>query len=80
MSLFSLLLLSSTLLLDRTYAKKNSSSDASTLLVNKSSNKDQTPLRDNSPNCTCYAIDSDNTTDYFLYHRFYDFRAVRRTM
>jgi hypothetical protein len=31
-------------------------------------------LHDNSPSCTCYAVISDTTPTYFLYHRFYDFR------
>lgn len=83
MSLWSLLLLSSALLLDGTNANSNITSSDSALLVektSKTSNTDQTPLRDNSPNCTCYAIDSDNTTDYFLYHRFYDFRILPLTV
>lgn len=31
-------------------------------------------LRDNSPSCTCYSLDSEADTSYFLNHRFYDFR------
>jgi hypothetical protein len=31
-------------------------------------------LHDNSPSCTCYAVISDDSPTYFLYHRFYDFR------
>lgn len=42
---------------------------------------DQPLLRDNSPNCTCYALESGTGGDnsqpyYFTYHRFWDFRAL----
>lgn len=44
---------------------------------------DQPVLKDNSSNCTCYALESgtsDDMTDsqpyYFAYHRFWDFRAL----
>ena len=33
-------------------------------------------LHDNSPKCGCYTADSDNGPQYFLYHRFYDFRYL----
>jgi hypothetical protein len=33
-------------------------------------------LRDNSENCTCYAVTSGDTQQYFQYHRFYDFRYL----
>jgi hypothetical protein len=34
------------------------------------------PLHDNSPDCTCYFAISDTGPQYFLYHRFYDFRYL----
>jgi hypothetical protein len=34
------------------------------------------PLHDNSPNCTCYFAISGAGPQYFLYHRFYDFRYL----
>ncbi|KAF2496250.1 concanavalin A-like lectin/glucanase [Lophium mytilinum] len=39
---------------------------------------DQTtnPLKDNSPNCSCYIINGGNDTAYFKYHRFWDFRSL----
>lgn len=44
-------------------------------------NDDQPLLKDNSPNCTCYALESGTGGDnsqpyYFTYHRFWDFRAL----
>jgi hypothetical protein len=36
----------------------------------------QTSLHDNSRSCNCYTLDSDTEVSYFLYHRFYDFRAL----
>jgi hypothetical protein len=39
----------------------------------------QVSLHDNSQNCTCYTLDSDNTSAYFLYHKFYDFRSLAAT-
>ncbi|RDI85762.1 Homocysteine [Venturia inaequalis] len=33
----------------------------------------------NSQNCTCYTLDSDTNPAYFLYHKFYDFRALPAT-
>lgn len=38
-----------------------------------------TSLHDNSQNCTCYTLDSgtgDQPPPFFLYHKFYDFRAL----
>jgi hypothetical protein len=34
------------------------------------------PLHDNSAGCTCYFAISDTSPQYFLYHRFYDFRYL----
>jgi len=39
----------------------------------------QASLHDNSQNCTCYTLDSDNTAAFFLYHKFYDFRNLPAT-
>lgn len=39
----------------------------------------QATLHDNSQNCTCYTLDSDNSPAYFLYHKFYDFRSLPAT-
>jgi hypothetical protein len=39
----------------------------------------QASLHDNSQNCTCYTLDSDNSPAYFLYHKFYDFRSLPAT-
>jgi hypothetical protein len=33
-------------------------------------------LHDNSPSCDCYAAYSNTSAQYFLYHRFYDFRYL----
>ncbi|OCK78913.1 glycoside hydrolase family 16 protein [Lepidopterella palustris CBS 459.81] len=35
-----------------------------------------TDLKDNSANCSCYVVETDNTPSYFQYHRFWDFRNV----
>jgi hypothetical protein len=34
------------------------------------------PLHDNSPDCKCYFAVSNAVPQYFLYHRFYDFRYL----
>ena len=36
----------------------------------------QAPYKENSPECDCYYINSDNNPLYFVNHRFYDFRQV----
>lgn len=44
-----------------------------------SSNSTATPnLKQNSNNCSCYAIGSgsSNSSEFFSYHRFYDFRSL----
>jgi hypothetical protein len=33
-------------------------------------------LKDNSASCSCYAVTSGDTQQYFQYHRFYDFRYL----
>ncbi|KAK7528928.1 concanavalin A-like lectin/glucanase domain-containing protein [Phyllosticta citriasiana] len=43
-----------------------------------SSSTNQQDLKQNSANCSCYAIGSGskNSSEYFSYHRFYDFRSL----
>jgi hypothetical protein len=36
-------------------------------------------LHDNSPKCGCYTADSADGPQYFLYHRFYDFRSLAKS-
>ncbi|KAF2430512.1 concanavalin A-like lectin/glucanase [Tothia fuscella] len=36
-------------------------------------------LRDNSPECICYTVDSEADKSYFSYHRFYDFRKYAKS-
>jgi hypothetical protein len=33
-------------------------------------------LHDNSPNCSCYVVNSGSGNEYFQYHRFFDFRNL----
>lgn len=48
-------------------------------LTQSATTSTQATLHDNSQNCTCYTLDSDNNPAYFLYHKFYDFRSLRAT-
>jgi len=45
------------------------------LFLNPTLSQQQSDLHDNSPNCTCYMINS-TTRAYFQYHRFWDFRNL----
>lgn len=49
------------------------------LHTNLGFSQNATLLKDNSPNCSCYVVETGNTPSYFQYHRFWDFRNVATT-
>ena len=49
------------------------------LHINLGFSQNATLLKDNSPDCSCYVVETGNTPSYFQYHRFWDFRNVATT-